>query len=96
MSEHIDIVTESEPKKVQREHWHIGKEIPIMLIFAILIQTAGGIWWAATLTNKLDNLVTQLSDIKQESYSKIDAAKDIELMNFKISDLSNRLNRLEK
>jgi len=27
-----------------KEKWHAGKEIPVALIFAIIIQTAGVVW----------------------------------------------------
>lgn len=31
-------------------HWALDRRIPIALLFAFGVQTAGGIWWAATIT----------------------------------------------
>lgn len=33
--------------------WRIDKHIPIALIFAIAIQTASGIWWASSISNRV-------------------------------------------
>ena len=35
------------------QHWHLDKRIPLALIMTILLQTAGGVWWAATLTERV-------------------------------------------
>lgn len=79
----------------KKEGWHLGKEIPITLIFLILVQSAGGFWWAATLTNKVDNLTSQIADLKAGSYSKVEANKDLSLINYKIDQLSSRVMILE-
>lgn len=36
-----------------REPWHLDKKVPIALILAIVMQTAGAIWWAASLEARL-------------------------------------------
>ena len=28
------------------ERWHVGKEVPLALIFTMLVQTGYGVWWA--------------------------------------------------
>jgi len=35
-------------------HWHLDKKIPVAIIVAIAIQTAGGIWWAATINARVN------------------------------------------
>lgn len=30
-------------------HWHLDKRVPIAMIAAIVIQTTGIIWWAASM-----------------------------------------------
>lgn len=37
-------------------HWHLDKRVPIALIFAILLQTAGLLIWGATLSERVSNL----------------------------------------
>lgn len=33
--------------------WHLDKKVPLALIFAILVQTAMGFWWASGLTERV-------------------------------------------
>ena len=40
--------------------WHLDKRVPIAIIVAIMIQTAGYVWWTA----KLDARVAALEDAK--------------------------------
>ena len=42
------------PTTPRPDRWHVGKEIPLALIFALFVQTAGWVWWAATQSAKLD------------------------------------------
>lgn len=37
-----------------REPWHLSRSVPITLILAILVQTGGMIWWASTLSAKVE------------------------------------------
>ena len=45
--------TEDEEKKHTRQ-WHVGKEIPIAVVGAIVLQTVGVVWGAATLSARVD------------------------------------------
>lgn len=35
------------------EPWHLDKRVPIALIVTIVLQTAGLVWWAASLEGRL-------------------------------------------
>lgn len=39
-----------------KQHWALDKKVPISLITAIAIQTAGAFWWAASLSARVDYL----------------------------------------
>lgn len=67
------------PERRAPGKWHIGKEIPIAVLFAVLAQTCGGIWWAASLSAKIDAAIAQLAEYKAERYTKDDARRDREL-----------------
>ena len=56
--------------------WHVGREIPIAFIAAILLQTAGGVWWAASLSAKIDAAIATIGEFRAERYTKSDADKD--------------------
>ena len=38
------------------DHWHFDKRIPIVLVFAILFQTFGVVWFGAQLSNRVSNV----------------------------------------
>lgn len=38
------------------EKWKLDKHIPVAVIVAILVQTSGAIWWAATVTTRMDDM----------------------------------------
>ena len=42
-----------------REPWHFDKRIPIALIAALLLQTAGMVAWAARLDTRVGHLESQ-------------------------------------
>lgn len=77
------------------EKWHVGKEIPIALILAMLLQTGGWIWWAATMSAKMDSLSFQVASLTSAQYTQTDATKDHALWAQQISDIDRRLDNLE-
>lgn len=77
------------------ERWHVGKEIPIAIIFAIALQTMGGIWFAATYVAKIDTLTTLMSEFKASQYTRDDARRDNESINTRVGDLLRRVERVE-
>lgn len=40
----------------QTEPWHLDKRIPIAVIFTMLMQTAGIVWWASSITERVVRL----------------------------------------
>lgn len=90
------------PVETDRRGWHVGKEIPIAVVGAVLIQTAGLVWSIAGLYNKVDNLVTVTNDLKSERYTKEDARRDAEMLRQmsdfqrqRDSEQDRRINQLE-
>lgn len=62
--------------------WRVDKHIPLALIVAILIQTAGATWWAAGLSARVDFLEKQaignapISDRTTRLETKMEAITD--------------------
>lgn len=89
--------------------WRVAKDIPLALIIAILVQTAGGIWWMAQTTSKIDYLISAQTEFRAERYTREDARRDRELLEQKfvlgsninhefdrrINSVESRLDRLE-
>lgn len=59
------------------------------LAVTLVIQTSTAIWWAATITTKLDGVVTQLALEQSSRFTRSEAE-------LAISSLRERLSRLEK
>lgn len=39
-----------------KEQWHLDKRVPLALIVTIIIQTAGLVWWASSLSERVNSL----------------------------------------
>lgn len=68
--------------------WHLDKRVPISLIAAILIQTGGFFWWAATTSEKVSVLKERLDAIAPNS----DRLTRVEV---KVDSLLSSVNRIE-
>lgn len=95
-----------EPQKKGRrfeDRWHVGREIPIALILALVMQTGGGVWWASNMSSKLDMALQSLAEFRAERYTKDDARRDRELyqqivegMRARDIDIERRLATVER
>lgn len=47
-----------------QQRWHIGKEVPIALIFTLSAQTIGGVWWASGLTFEVRELARRVAGLE--------------------------------
>jgi hypothetical protein len=75
--------------------WHVGKEIPIAVMVTLLLQTFGIVWWAATLSGKLDSVMNQVKEMRDERYTKNDAQRDSALVQQRFIDIERRVDRIE-
>lgn len=41
--------------------WHLDRRVPIALIMAIGVQTVGIVWWAATISSRVEVLEQRLA-----------------------------------
>lgn len=70
------------------EAWHLDKRVPISLIAAILVQSAGFFWWAATTSEKVSVLKERLDAIAPNS----DRLTRVEV---KVDSVQQSINRIE-
>jgi hypothetical protein len=69
-------------------NWHLDKKVPISLILAILMQTAGFVWWGATTAEKVSVLKERLDAIAPNS----DRLTRVEV---KVDSVQQSINRVE-
>lgn len=84
-----------ESAESKHERWHVGKEIPLAIIFAITVQTMGGVWFAATYVAKIDTLTNLMSEFKATQYTQADARRDKEAADLRSNDIVRRVENLE-
>lgn len=72
------------------------------IIGALLLQTAVGIWWGATVTTKQDYMNAAIEDLKSEikdsakdRYTAKDASRDQSQIYNRIEKVETRIERLE-
>lgn len=92
----MDDETSTPPQRRREDRWHVGKEVPLVLVIAVLAQTAGGIWWMSQLASKIDNAITTISEFRSERYTREDARRDRELLETKFQALSARDQELDR
>jgi hypothetical protein len=80
----------------RESRWHVGKEIPIAVLVMLAAQTGGGIWWAASLSQKLDAVIIQVAELRAERYTKEDARRDQDFTRSRHGDLERRIVNLEQ
>lgn len=83
------------PPKDINNRWHVGKEIPLAMIFALLMQTAGVIWWAASLSAKIDSLAEQVAWLKSDKRLQETSYKDIAVLEQRVLSNERRLLLIE-
>lgn len=79
----------------KQEKWHVGKEVPIAVLFTLVVQTGGGIWWLAQVSSKIDYAVSTMQEFKAERYTRDDARRDRELAQQRDAEHDRRLAAIE-
>lgn len=59
----------------RNSHWRVLKDISIPTLLALLVQTGTGIWWAASMSAKVDSLEKTLLQ-NQVAQSAVDSRQD--------------------
>lgn len=52
--------------------WHLDKKVPLAMIFAILVQTAGAFWWASNQDARLAMVERQLQQASPQAASSVE------------------------
>lgn len=47
--------------------WHLDKKVPIALLLAIMAQTGTGFWWAATTSERINNLEKRAESVAPQA-----------------------------
>lgn len=77
------------------EHWHLKKEFNIGLLFAIAIQTGGAVYWAASMTERMDQIERRMDNaaVRSQNVDNLVAqqATQIAVLVSRIDDQTRRI-----
>jgi hypothetical protein len=87
-------------------HVKIDRGALFTILITLALQTAGAIWWAATISGDVKKIAEitasdtkrvseQLSQIRAESYTRTEASLQIQYRDSSLSELRQRLGTLE-
>lgn len=50
----------------EHEHWSVDRRVPLAMIFAIALQTAGIVWWGASTSERLAALEKRMETTRPQ------------------------------
>lgn len=78
--------------------WHLDKRVPVALILALALQGAGGIWWAASTSERLEQVERRLDGFSERTRAMQGQVQDqgqtIAVLLSRIDDTNRNLDRL--
>lgn len=80
----------------KKEGWHVGKEIPIALIVMLLLQSGGGIWWAATISAEMRALKEKVNEFTVNQFTSAEARAMISANTQHNTEQDRRMSSLEQ
>lgn len=79
----------------QHEGWHLKKEVPIALILALLLQTGGMVWWAATLQADNNALRDRVDILERQANNTIVVSEKLARVEERVEGMRSDLARME-
>lgn len=70
-------------------YWSIDKKVPVALMLAILLQTASAIWWAASVSSRIE----YLEKIQSSSSTLVERVVRLEVMSEQNRTTLDRIDR---
>ena len=74
-----------------RERWRVTKEIPISTLVFLVVTGVGLVARDQNTQNKMDTLIAQFSEWKQDRYTASDARRDFALRDLKDAELDREM-----
>lgn len=79
---------------VQRQRWHVSKEVSLAVIFAIVSQSAILVWWARGQVARDDDLERRVASLERER-ELIKGAERMAVLEASISEIRRSNLRME-
>ena len=78
--------------------WHLDKRVPIALIFTIMMQSGAAVWWAAGITERMEQIERrqEAASARSESASAAlsEQGREIAVLTEAVANTNRNLERL--
>lgn len=74
-----------------KEHWHLDRRVPLALIIAIFLQTAGVFYWGGQVETRVTNLEAQVSKNTTMSERLSRVEEGVSWIKTTLTDIKGRL-----
>lgn len=75
------------------QHWSLDKRVPIAVVLAIVGQTFGAIWWASSVTSRIEILERARLELMSGANEK---ERRIQVLERAVDVMQNRTENIEK
>lgn len=80
----------------KKESWHLDRRVPLALIVVILVQTAGIVWWAATLQAKSEAQEGRIVRLEQQNAQSTLLGERLARLEERMDGLRENTSRIER
>ena len=78
------------------QHWTLDRRVPVAVIFALLAQTFGVIWWAAGITSRVETLELRGAQVSVNDARIQLLERDMPVVRERIQNIDRTTDRIEK
>lgn len=83
----------ADQKEASESHWSVDRRVPLATLLALVIQTGGMVWWAATLQSTVDVHSKVIEDFRVNGTPGV--RYEMATLKQKTTNLDERLDRIE-
>ena len=87
----IPVMSATDGQTERDTRWMIDKHVPVSLIFAIAVQTAGVFWWAAGVNNRVEALEIAARALPSQNERLIKLEERLDVIRSAIVDIKDLL-----
>ena len=73
----------------------ISKNLALTLIGALIVQSLGAIWWAATISRDVTTIARDVAQLRQEAYSRAEAVIQMQRLDQRSAAINDRVSEMD-
>lgn len=76
------------------DHWTLDKRVPLAIIFALIVQSTGIVWWGASLNERVAQLEAEHDDAKGQDGRIIRVETRLDGIAAALDKINDKLDRM--